>query len=75
MAHQSDTRRNIVHYVKKVPGIDHSKSLLKEIVKNLFNAKLAPLPSILTWSSNAICHLFYVSPARKLVFTLQLRVA
>ena len=46
-----------VHSVKKVPGIDHSKSPLKEIVKSLFDAKLAPLSSILTWSSGAICHL------------------
>ena len=43
--------------VKKVPGIDHSKSLLKEIVKKIFDYKLAPLSSILTWSSSAICHL------------------
>ena len=42
---------------KKVPGIDHSKSPLKEIVKNIFDSKLAPLSSILTWSSRAICHL------------------
>ena len=46
-----------MHPVKKVPGIDHSKSSLEEIVKNLFDAKLAPLSSILTQSSNAICHL------------------
>ena len=38
----------LVHSIKKVPGIDHSKSLLKKIVKNLFDAKLAPLSSILT---------------------------
>ena len=37
-----------IHFVKKVPGIDHSKSPLKEILKNLFDAKLAPLSSILT---------------------------
>ena len=47
----------IIHSVKKVPGIDYSKSLLKEIVKNLFDAKLGPLFSILTWSSSAICNL------------------
>ena len=36
-----------IHSVKKVPGIDHSKSPLKEnFVKNLFDAKLAPLSSI-----------------------------
>ena len=46
-----------IHSVKKVPIVDHSKSLLKEIVKNLFDAKLVPLSSILTWSSSAICHL------------------
>ena len=46
-----------IHSVKKIPGIDHSKSPLKEIVKNLFGAKFAPLSSILTWSSSAICHL------------------
>ena len=46
-----------IHSVKKVPGIDHSKSSLKEIAKNLFDAKLAPLSSILTWSSSTICHL------------------
>ena len=46
-----------VHAVKKVPGIDHSKSPIKEIVKNIFDAKLAPLSSIVTWSSSAICHL------------------
>ena len=40
----------IIHSVKKVPGIDHSKSPLKEIIKNLFDDKLAPLSSILTWS-------------------------
>ena len=33
-----------IHSVKKVPGIDHSKSPLKEIVKNLFDDKLASLP-------------------------------
>ena len=38
----------LIHSVKKVPGIDHSKSSLKEIVKNRFDAKLAPLSSILT---------------------------
>ena len=32
-----------VHSVKKVPGIDHSKSPLKEIVKNLFSASKDPL--------------------------------
>ena len=32
--------------VKKVPEIDHSKSPIKEIVKNLFDAKLTPLSSI-----------------------------
>ena len=42
---------------KRVPGIDHSKSPLKKIIKNLFDAKLEPLSSILTWSSSAICHL------------------
>ena len=47
----------VTHSVKKVPGNDHSKSPHKEIVKNLFDAKLAPLSSILTWSSSAICHL------------------
>ena len=46
-----------IHSVKKVLGIDYSKSQLKEIVKNLFNANLAPLSSVLTWSSSAICHL------------------
>ena len=46
-----------LHSVKKVPGIDHSKSPLKEIVKNLFDAKLAPLSSILAWISSATCHL------------------
>ena len=34
-----------------------SKITLKEIVKNLFDAKLAPLSFILMWSSSAICHL------------------
>ena len=53
------SRDSGVHSVKKVPGIDHSKSPLKEIVKNLFDAKLAPLFSITTWSSSAICHLVY----------------
>ena len=47
----------VIHSVKKVPGIDHSKSLLKEIVKNLFDANLAPLSSILTWNSSAIWYL------------------
>ena len=28
----------IIHSVKKVPGIDHSKSPLEEIVKNLFHS-------------------------------------
>ena len=46
-----------IHSVKKVTGINHSKSPLEEIVKNLFDAKLAPLSSILKWSSSAICHL------------------
>ena len=46
-----------LHSVKKVPGINHSKSPLKEIVKNLSDAKLAPLSSILTSSSSAICNL------------------
>ena len=46
-----------IYFVKKVPGIYHSKRPLKEIMKNLFDAKLAPLSSILTWSSSAICHL------------------
>ena len=46
-----------IHSIKKIPGIGHSKSPLKEIVKNLFDAKLARLFSILTWSSSAICHL------------------
>ena len=45
-----------IHSVKKVPGIDHSKSPLKEIVKKLFDAKLALLSSILKWRSSAICH-------------------
>ena len=45
------------HSVRKVLAIDHSKSPLKEIVKNRFDAKLAPLSSILSWSSNAICPL------------------
>ena len=30
-----------IHSVKKVPGIDHSKNLLKEVITNLFDAKLA----------------------------------
>ena len=47
----------IIHFVKKIPGTDHSKTLVKEIGKNLFDAELAPLPSILTWSSSAICDL------------------
>ena len=34
-----------------------SKSTLKEIVKNLFDAKLAPLSFILTCSSSAVCYL------------------
>ena len=46
-----------INSVKKVSEIDHSKSPLKEIVKNLFDAKLASLSSILTRSSSAICHL------------------
>ena len=48
-----------IHSVKKVPGIDHSKSPVKDIVKNLFDAKFAPLSSILTWSSSTFCHLVY----------------
>ena len=48
-----------IYSVKKVPGIDHSKSLLKEIVKNFFEVKLAPLSSILMWSSSVICHLVF----------------
>ena len=43
-----------IHSVEKVRGIDLSKNQLKEIVKNLFDAKLAPLSSILMWSSSAI---------------------
>ena len=43
--------------MKKVPGIVHSKSPLKEIVKNLLDTKLVPLSSILKWSSSAICYL------------------
>ena len=39
----------MIHSVKKVPGVDHSKSPLKVIVKNLSVAKLAPL------CSSAIC--------------------
>ena len=35
-----------VHSVKKVQGNDHSKSSLKNIFKNLFDAKLAPLSSL-----------------------------
>ena len=54
-------RRKVGHRViisvKKVSAIDHSKNPLKEIVKNLFDAKLVPLSSILTWSSSAIFHL------------------
>ena len=46
-----------IRSVKKVQGLNHSKRPLKEIVKNLFGAKLAPLSSILTWSSSSICHL------------------
>ena len=46
-----------IHSVKKVPEIDHSRIPLQKIVKNLFDTKLAPLSSILTWSSSAICHL------------------
>ena len=52
-----DLKKFNVHSFKKVPGNDHLKSPFKEIVKNLFDLKLAPLPSILTWSSSAICHL------------------
>ena len=44
-----ETSRDM-HSVKKISGIDHSKCPLKEIVKNLFGTKLAPLSSILTWS-------------------------
>ena len=47
-------RHKYMHSVKKVPGIDHSKSSLKQIVKILFDARLAPLSSILTWRSSAI---------------------
>ena len=43
-----------IHSVQKVPRIDHSKRLFKEIIKNVFDAKLAPLISILRWSSGAI---------------------
>ena len=46
-----------IHSVKKVPGIDHSKSPLKKIGTIFFDAKLAPLSYILTRSSSAICHL------------------
>ena len=46
-----------IHSVKKVPGIDHSKSPLEEIVKKLFDAKLTLQSSVLTWSSSVICHL------------------
>ena len=46
-----------IHSVKKVPRIDLPKIPLEEIVKNLFVPKLAPLSSILTWSSSAIYHL------------------
>ena len=46
-----------IHFVKKAPRIDYSKSPLEEIVKIFFDAKLAPLSSILTWRSSAICHL------------------
>ena len=46
-----------VHSLKKVPEIDHSKSSLKEIFKNLSAAKLAPLSSILIRSSSRIWHL------------------
>ena len=48
-----------IHSVKKVPRIDHSKSALKEIAKNLFDAKLAPLSSIPTWSSSAARSVIY----------------
>ena len=44
--------------VKKVPGSDHLKNPLKETVGNLFDANLAPVSCILTWSSSAIYHLF-----------------
>ena len=37
----------------------YSKRPLKEIVKNLFDAKLAPLSSILTWSSSTIFYLVF----------------
>ena len=49
----------VIHSVKKVLGIDHSKIPLKEIVKYHFDAKSAPLSSILTWSQSAICHLVH----------------
>ena len=55
--HQVSVKFIFIHSVKKVPGINHSKIPLKEIVRNLFDAKLALLSSILTWSSSAICHL------------------
>ena len=51
--------KGVILSVKEVPRIDHSKSPLKGITKNLFDAKLAPLSSILTCSSNSICHLVY----------------
>ena len=40
---ESTTLDTSVHSVKKVPGIDNSKSRLKEIVRHLFEATLAPL--------------------------------
>ena len=46
-----------IHSVRKVPGIDHSKSPLKEIVKKIFDSNLPLLSSILTWGSSAICDL------------------
>ena len=46
---------------QKVTEINNSKRPLKEIVKNLFDAKLSPLFSILTWRSRAICHLVYLT--------------
>ena len=49
-----------IHSVKKVPGIDHSESPLEEIVKNLLDAKLAPLSSVLMWSLSAFCNLVHL---------------
>ena len=42
------TRIPALHSVKKVLGINHSKSPLKEIVKNFFDANLAPLTVLYT---------------------------